>query len=84
MKLFKLFFLFLIISFSSCEKEFEYPSDTYPTFEAETSQPNISLWGEFKLLNAVMYVKNNETNANIGGYNCKYWTELTMQKIVEY
>ena len=64
MRFFKLFFL--VFLFSSCEKEFEYPSDSYPTFDNNnSSQHNIGLWGEFKLLSAVMYVKNNETGEKL-------------------
>jgi hypothetical protein len=61
MKKFKLLFLCILgVLLLSCEKEFEYPSDSYPTFESGESQPKIKLWGKFKLLNAIMYVKNNE------------------------
>jgi hypothetical protein len=35
-------------------------------------------------VNKIVRIQIFEANANIGGYNCKYWTELTMQKIVEY
>jgi hypothetical protein len=65
MKNFKLHFLFIatLLLFSSCQEEYPLPSNDYPVLASNNAtQPGVSMWGKFKLVSAVMYVVNNETN----------------------
>jgi len=67
MKSITLKFLFLgaiaVISMSSCKKEVIYPTDELPSViptEADTSLM-VNPWGKFLIIDAVMYVNDNET-----------------------
>jgi hypothetical protein len=67
MKNFRLHFLFAvtILFLSSCEKP-ELVSDGYPPVsEPVVDTQTISLWGKFKVIDAVMYVENNETHSKV-------------------
>jgi hypothetical protein len=57
----KLIGLVLIISMFSCRKEYPYPSNDYTTSTPATPKPSISMWGEFLVLDAKMYMDNHET-----------------------
>jgi hypothetical protein len=59
-----LFLATLVLSLASCQKEYIYPSDTYQLQEETVITGNgqtISQWGKFLVVDAVMYVENNET-----------------------
>lgn len=59
-----LFLATLALSFVSCQKEYIYPSDTYQLEEPTVIEGNgqtITQWGKFLVVDAVMYVENNET-----------------------
>lgn len=59
-------FIMVVLLFVSCKKEMIYPSDTYNIdFSTPTSGPTISLWGEFKVISAVMYIDNHETGEKL-------------------
>ena len=58
----------VLISLASCQKEYIYPSDTYPKGKPESyylwendTARKITLWGKFLVIDAVMYVDNHET-----------------------
>ena len=58
----------MFLSLASCKKEYPYPSNGYPkgtpdsNYIWDTDTVNkISLWGEFLIIDAVMYVDNHET-----------------------
>lgn len=58
----------VLLSLVSCKKEYPYPSNGYPKgtpdseymWDADTVN-KITLWGEFLVIDAVMYVDNHET-----------------------
>ena len=62
----------ILVLLTSCDKESIYPSDGYPKgnpesyylWENDKSQ-SISLFGKFKIIDAVMYVDNLETGEKI-------------------
>jgi len=58
----------IFLSIVSCQKENPYPSQTYPKFKPESDYlwtndtvNQITLWGKFLIIDAVMYVYNHET-----------------------
>jgi len=59
--MYKILFLFLITILASCEKQ-SYPSDDYPS-NIPTYKPitGLSMWGEFIVIDGLMYVDNHET-----------------------
>jgi len=64
MRKIKLYFLYIVAAllFVSCEKETIYPSDTYNLdFTSPVTSPTVNLWGKFVVIDAIMYVDNNET-----------------------
>jgi hypothetical protein len=65
--LFIKFFIFavIVLSLSSCKKEYPYPSNGYdvkPVGDYIDTGKRISQWGKFLVIDAVMFVKNHETN----------------------
>jgi hypothetical protein len=62
----KIYLLSLALLLFSCKKEIIYPSDQYP-IEKDTSisKPGISIWGEFLIIDAIMYVDNHETSERL-------------------
>jgi hypothetical protein len=70
----------VLLNLTSCEKDSIYPSDDYPKGNPESyylwendKTQSISLFGKFKVIDAVMYVDNTETGEKIKynhfGYN---------------
>lgn len=65
-------FLILLVSFSSCKKEYVYPSDTYnvsPVEDYIDTSRRISQWGRFRVFDAVMFIQNMELNTPIQKFN---------------
>ena len=55
-------FAIAFILFSSCEKEYPYPSKDYPTEVPSLSTgPTIDRWGVFLVIDATLYSKNLST-----------------------
>lgn len=58
----------VLVSLASCKKEYPYPSNDYPKSKPESyylwnndTTNQITLWGKFLVIDAVMYVDNHET-----------------------
>ena len=73
----------VLISLASCKKENVYPSQTYPQGKPESyylwtndTANQITLWGKFLIIDAVMYVDNHET-----GQKTKYHHFDSIKKI---
>lgn len=55
-------FLVFCITLFACKKEIIYPSEQYPIKKVDSvSEPNITVWGEFRIIDAKMYMINHET-----------------------
>ena len=52
----------VIVAFgTSCQKEYPYPSNEYPTSTKQPKAPEVSLFGEFVITDAVMFTYDNNT-----------------------
>lgn len=52
-----------VLFLGSCQKELIYPSDEYPIKKtSNVIKPSITIWGEFIVIDAIMYVENHETH----------------------
>lgn len=51
----------IIIQFTSCKKEFDYPTNRYGDATTVVDGDTIGRWGTFMVIDAVMYVENLET-----------------------
>jgi hypothetical protein len=61
-----LFLAFILIGLVSCEKEPIYPTDELPANKPSLAAfTGISMWGEFIIIDAVMYMRNVQTNQKI-------------------
>jgi hypothetical protein len=57
-----IFIIFGLISIISCEKETIYPTDELPAnIPSASAFKGISMWGEFVVIDAVMYMRNVQT-----------------------
>ena len=57
-----LYLILLVLFLGSCEKEIIYPSDQYPINKTNKKLgKTIDYWGEFIIIDAVMYIENKET-----------------------
>lgn len=61
----RVLFLFILLSFFGCEKEYIYPSDGYPIYRDTINQPKINPWGEFLVIGGKMYITNHETGERV-------------------
>jgi hypothetical protein len=58
-----LILIIVLLSFGSCEKEPIYPTDQLPAnIPSSAAFQGISMWGEFIVIDAVMYMRNVQTN----------------------
>jgi hypothetical protein len=55
----------VLVTLVSCEKKYPYPTNDYPHTQADdlgqVDSREISLWGKFLIIDAVMFVDNHET-----------------------
>lgn len=64
--LLKIAILSIIVIFGvSCQKEYPYPSNGYPTHTKQTPEPEVSLFGEFVITDAVMFTYDGNTGDTI-------------------